>query len=106
MFFDTIIEIRDFGIRKVGAWHLADVELQFILHHPKAGEGKIFLNRRYVNEVLAAPITINQEIGKGCREGTDRDRGISGPAEECTHWDHNGVEINIPLVNKMVPHCL
>ena len=95
MFFDTIIEIGDFGIRKVGTWHLADVESQSVLHHQKAGEGEIFLNRHYVNEVLAAPITVSQEIGKGCMEGTYRERRISGPAEECTHGDHNGTEINM-----------
>jgi len=106
MFFDTIIKIGNFGIRKVRTWHLADVELQSVLHHSKAGDRETFLNRRYVNEILAAPITINQEIGKGRMEGTDRDRRISGPAEECTHRDHNGAKINIRIVNKTVPHCL
>src|SRR5580692_1366668 len=100
MFFDTIIEIGDFGIRKVGTWHLADVESQPVLHHQKAGEGKILLNMRHVNKVLATPITISQEIWKGCMVGTDRDRRISGPTEECTHGDQDGAKINVRIDNK------
>ena len=104
MFFDKIVKIGDFGIRQVGTWQLADVESQSILHHSKAGEREIFLNKRRVNEVLATPSAIHQEIGKGCMEGTDRDYRISSPAEESTHGDHNGAEIKI--VDKMAPHRL
>jgi len=82
VFLDTVFDIGDFVIRKIGRWQSADVELQLIFHQSEAGEGEVVLNRGYVNEVLAAEIMVYQKLGKGCMKGADRDRGISDPAEQ------------------------